>query len=77
VTGKLPPYTVLRRGNSGSAVQVLQRALNAQYPLYSHLVTDGIFGPATESVVRQFQTRDHLAVDGIAGPITLRALFLI
>jgi peptidoglycan hydrolase-like protein with peptidoglycan-binding domain len=68
---------VLRQGNSGPAVAVLQRALNTQYPAYSHLAVDGVFGPATNAVVREFQSRDHLAVDGIAGPITLRALYLI
>lgn len=79
ITGKLPPNTVLseKAHSTGPAVAVLQRALNTQYPAYSHLVVDGIFGPATDSVVRQFQSRDHLAVDGIAGPITLRALYLI
>jgi hypothetical protein len=77
IIGKLPPSTVLRQGNSGPAVAVLQRALNTQYPAYSHLAVDGVFGPATNAVVREFQSRDHLAVDGIAGPITLRALYLI
>lgn len=77
IFGKLPPNTILRRGSAGPAVQLLQRALNTQYPAYSHLAVDGQFGPATEGVVREFQSRDHLAVDGIAGPITLRALYLI
>lgn len=77
VTGKLPPNTVLRQGNSGPAVALLQRALNTQYPAYSHLVVDGQFGPATAGVVREFQGRAHLAVDGIAGPHTLGALYLI
>jgi peptidoglycan hydrolase-like protein with peptidoglycan-binding domain len=38
---------------------------------------DGIFGPATESYVRQFQQllgmrfpANHVAVDGIVGPVT-------
>jgi hypothetical protein len=77
VTGKLPPNTYLRRGNRGPAVGVLQRALDTQYPAYSHLAVDNDFGPATEAVVREFQSRDHLVVDGVAGPITLRALYLI
>lgn len=77
ITGKLPANTVLREGNTGAAVATLQRALNAQYPAYSHLTVDGDFGPATYGVVRTFQGRAHLQVDGVAGPQTLRALYLI
>ena len=58
-------------------MKVLQQALNNQYPLYSHLVVDGDFGPATLAVVKEFQSRAHLAVDGVAGPKTLGALHLI
>lgn len=75
--GKLPPGTLLHRGMAGPAVRILQHALNVEYPLYSHLTEDGIYGPLTEGVVREFQTRAHLAVDGIAGPHTLHALGLI
>lgn len=77
VTGKLPAGTVLREGSRGTAVVALQKALNAQYPAYSHLVADGIYGPATAATVREFQTRAHLSVDGIAGPQTLHALYLV
>jgi hypothetical protein len=76
-SGKLPAGTILREGNTGTAVRVLQNALNVQYPLYSKLAVDGDFGPATLSVVRTFQGRAHLAVDGIAGPATLHALHLL
>jgi hypothetical protein len=75
--GLLPAGTVLRRGSTGWQVAVLQRGLNVQYPLYSHLVVDGVFGPLTEGVVREFQARAHLVVDGVAGPITLGALHLL
>src|SRR5690606_6643581 len=35
---------------------------------------DGIFGPATEKAVRDFQRKVGLVVDGIAGPKTLAML---
>lgn len=68
--------TLLRRGSTGAAVRALQTRLNRDYPAYSKLAADGVFGPATESVVREFQRRARLGVDGIAGPQTLRALGL-
>lgn len=75
--GKIPAGTILRRGSTGAYVKDLQAGLNRQYPAYSHLVVDGVYGPATEACVREFQTRAHLQVDGIAGPQTLGALYLL
>ncbi|MGW0016943.1 peptidoglycan-binding protein [Rhodococcus sp. NPDC003382] len=73
-----PAPTVSRptisRGSTGDHVRYLQTLLNRAYPLYSRLVVDGDFGPATESVVREFQRRAGLAVDGVVGPATWRRL---
>jgi N-acetyl-anhydromuramyl-L-alanine amidase AmpD len=67
----IPPADVtgrptLRRGSRGDPVELLQAKLGVE--------ADGIFGPNTEAVLRQFQ-RDHgLVPDGIAGPKTWAAL---
>lgn len=63
-------YKVLRRGVKSNAVRSLQNALNRVFSAYSHLATDGDFGPATEAVIREFQFRAGLPVDGIVGPAT-------
>lgn len=61
-----PTLPVLRRGTKGGHVRKAQRALG--------IVADGIFGPATDAAVRDFQ-RDHdMLVDGIVGPQTWTAL---
>lgn len=65
---------VLQNGSQGTDVARLQSILNKDYGLYSNLHADGIFGPATEAVVREFQKRAKLAVDGVVGPATLKKL---
>jgi peptidoglycan hydrolase-like protein with peptidoglycan-binding domain len=62
---------VLRNGMTGGEVKMLQVGLNAKG---YRLVSDGIFGPATDNAVRQFQTDRGLQVDGIVGPRTWSAL---
>jgi putative peptidoglycan binding protein len=69
-TGTPENPETLRRGSMGPAVLQLQRTLNHRYPSYSHLTEDGVYGVATESVVREFQRRSGLTPDGIAGPAT-------
>jgi hypothetical protein len=36
---------------------------------------DGLFGPGTTAVVKQFQAQKHLTVDGIVGPQTWNAMW--
>ncbi|WP_157251434.1 peptidoglycan-binding protein [Patulibacter americanus] len=57
---------VLKRGDSGSKVKALQRALGVG--------ADGEFGRATYKAVRAFQRSHGLTVDGVVGPATAKAI---
>lgn len=62
---------VLRSGDSGDDVKVLQAALaRAGYGV----TVDGAFGPKTERAVVAFQTAKGLFADGVYGDATRRAL---
>ena len=54
----------IRKGDKGEEVKTLQRALG--------LTIDGIFGPMTDTAVRQFQRMHDLVDDGIVGAMTWR-----
>jgi murein L,D-transpeptidase YcbB/YkuD len=62
---------VLRMGDTGDDVKVLQAALNSKG---FSLKEDGDFGPATEGAVKIFQTKSGLVGDGIAGRYTMELL---
>lgn len=65
----------LRRGDTGSCVKVLQRALIAKGYSVGSAGADGSFGGGTELAVRRFQSAYvGLRVDGLAGPATWRTL---
>jgi hypothetical protein len=68
-----PPPPMLSQGATGPWVRVLQSKLNS-HGAKPPLAVDGIFGPATEAAVREFQKTHGLAVDGIVGPSTWKAL---
>lgn len=73
----VPPASsmpTLKVGSTGGWVRELQSRLNVRYPAYSRLTPDGVFGPATAAVVREFQRRSGLVADGIVGPLTRAAL---
>lgn len=55
-------------GCQGDDVRELQRLLR-------HVAVDGIFGPVTDEVLRQFQREARLTADGICGPKTWAALY--
>jgi peptidoglycan hydrolase-like protein with peptidoglycan-binding domain len=75
-----PPQ--VKNGSKGNAVRLLQEILNSfGYPPFNPGPIDAVFGPLTESAVREFQ-QDYsdcegnpLAVDGIVGPKTWTALW--
>jgi peptidoglycan hydrolase-like protein with peptidoglycan-binding domain len=68
----------MRQGESGPPVRALQQALadlGADLPgSFRNGDFDGIYGPETTRVVRQFQAKHGLAVDGVTGRQTLSAL---
>ena len=65
--GKEYNMNLLRMGDRGQQVQVLQKLLGG-------LATDGIFGPQTRAAVEKYQAQNDLTVDGIAGPQTWERL---
>lgn len=62
---------VLRRGDSGVDVKLLQTLLN-EHDFY--LTVDGVFGKHTYNAVTAIQRRFNLVVDGIVGAKTLSVL---
>lgn len=62
----------VRRGAEGNITWLIQSMLICKL---FNINADGIFGPATESVVREFQKRNGLSQDGIVGKNTFNKLF--
>ena len=59
--------TLLRKGDRGEAVKLLQQRLTICGWI---LTADGIWGDKTDSAVRSYQYKAGLTVDGIVGPKT-------
>lgn len=62
---------LLRKGDTGSAVKLLQHRLVL---IGNQLTEDGIWGIKTDTAVRNYQYKAGLTVDGIVGPKTQAAL---
>ena len=58
---------LLKRGDSGEDVKLLQKALKVK--------VDGTFGPGTELAVKNFQGSHGLSIDGLVGPTTQKLIF--
>jgi len=71
------PGSPLRPGMSGSNVRLIQNYLNHiadVFPSIPKVTVDGVYGPATERAVMEYQRLFHLTVDGIVGPTTWRSI---
>jgi D-alanyl-D-alanine carboxypeptidase (penicillin-binding protein 5/6) len=66
--------TTLRVGDTGPAVEGLQRALNARLNPSPELDVDGDYGPATQAAITRFQRANSLSPTGVADPATRQAL---
>lgn len=69
----VPLSGLIRMGDRGSQVTILQKRLNELG--YNCGKADGIFGTLTYNAVVRFQRDKGLAVDGIVGPATIAALY--
>jgi len=67
-----PGQPTISPGATGGAVRRLQRALRRTPNL--GIAVDGVFGPVTETAVKEFQQGAGLVADGIVGLLTWAAL---
>ena len=73
MAGTLSPWPETRKGAKEHPVPTLQYLLRARGKT---VTVDGIFGPKTDTAVRDFQRQKGLSVDGIVGPLTWSALIM-
>ena len=76
--GTQPFPSVLREGDRGEPVKVIQYLLSVVGEFYSaipEVAIDGIFGPATKNAVIALQRLAGLAQDGVVGARTWAALY--
>ncbi len=69
--------STVERGDRGTVVWAVQRALNERGNLLQQLVEDGIYGERTQKVVEAFQARIGIVVDGRFGPRTSTQLIIL
>lgn len=62
----------VRRGAEGNITWLIQSMMICHS---FNINADGIFGPATENTVKEFQKRNGLSADGIVGKNTFNKLF--
>ena len=61
--------TTIKLGDTGDDVKRFQQVF-ARMKVLGPDDVDGVFGPKTEQVVKDFQQSTGLVVDGVVGPIT-------
>ena len=66
------PGVVIRQGDSGGAVRLIQQKLRGEGET---LTADGKFGAKTAEAVRRYQKRNSLAIDGSVGSATWEKMF--
>ena len=71
--GGEPVDATISEGDTGPGVAKAQGRLNI-HGAAPAVTADGVFGPATTTAVRAFQTRRTLTADGTVGPLTWAAL---
>ena len=72
--------SVLREGDTGEGVRVIQNMLSVISEFYSNipsLAIDGIFGPATTRSVKALQQMAGLTQDGLVGEQTWNAMYRV
>jgi hypothetical protein len=69
---RVPTTIALKRGDSGTPVRTLQRALVRLGLLKA--TPNGVYGPQTQAAVTAFQTAHGLTADGVFGPKTAAAM---
>ena len=72
------PGTALRQGSSGQNVRLVQFWLKIARTVYSSLnnvTVDGVFGAATATAVKKFQSYFGLTSDGVVGRTTWNKLY--
>ncbi|MFT3823497.1 MAG: peptidoglycan-binding protein [Chitinophagaceae bacterium] len=70
---KITTGSYIRKGDSGTAVLLIQQALNSKNT-QPKLEENGVFDSTTLTAVKAFQQQNALDVDGIVGPATFAAL---
>ncbi|MGB6297844.1 MAG: peptidoglycan-binding protein [Rivularia sp. (in: cyanobacteria)] len=68
---------ILKRGSTGTDVEVVQNTLKSQGFMSSNVNSTGYYGPITRNAVMNFQRARGLRVDGVVGPQTLNAMGLL
>lgn len=70
---KLITGSFIKKGDAGSVVIALQKALNKAGGI-PDVTVDGVFGNETLKALKAFQKSKKLTADGVAGPATFKAL---